>query len=321
MQSHLSPFRHLAACLVAVVLTAICACGRTEPQAEPKLERVVTTITPLNALIRPLLPPAVTCTPIIGPGHAVHGHQSTPAEIVQARNADVVFGVGAGIDSAALDAIGHARGATRPTIVFSEVLGVGPTEETEHDETHDGHDHHGAETHLWLDPVLAASIAEHAAIALADRAADAGDQALASDIRSRAEAWITRIHAMDAKYREALAPFAGRTVLTTHPAFGLLLERYGLHELSFSPTSPHAAPSPAQLAEAVQFATSHHASAIFTEPQAPRGVAETVAQRTGLPLGTLDPLGADDWEAMMLANLDALVAALGIPSPIGEPTP
>lgn len=309
MQSHL---RKLGRCIaVAAPLIALASCVHTpaEPQAGT-LDKVITTITPVQGLIRPLLPPAVDCVSIIGPGEAVHAHQATPAEIAQARTADFALAVGLGIDSATLDAISKTLARSGTLIIFAEVVGATSNH------TDDGHDHAAghqctaAETHLWLDPILAAAFAEHAAAALAQAAADNNQPDLATDIRARAQTWVARIHAVDDQYRQRLAPFAGRTILTTHPAFGLLLERYGLHEKSFSPTSPHSAPSPAQLAEAVLFARDQHASAVFTEPQAPRGIAETVARRTGLPLGTLDPLGDGDWEAMMLANLDALEAAL-----------
>jgi len=318
MKSHLRKIGRVLGRWMPALLVALTACSPPpEKPVSPRLDRVVTTITPLGGLIRPLLPPQVACTPIIGPGEAVHGHQTTPGEIAQARSADVVFGVGLGIDSSALDAIGASPG--RPIIVFADVVGL----DTHVDHTHepDGHCEHGAQTHLWLDPGLAAALVEHAGALLSDRAAGEGDASLAAEIRERTQAWIARIHGVDARYREALAPFKGRTILTTHSAFGLLLERYGLHERSFSPTSPHAAPSPAQLADALRFAASQQASAIFTEPQSPRGLAETVARRTGLPLGTLDPLGTGDWEAMMLANLDALVRALSSAPDSSEPAP
>ena len=39
--------------------------------------------------------------------------------------------------------------------------------------------------------------------------------------------------------------------------------------------------------------------------------AISVTRETGVRVGTLDPLGQGDWEALMLRNLDALVEGLG----------
>lgn len=297
--------------LAGLILTLAACAPAPETTGHAPLRRVVSTIVPLDALVRPLLPDRVECRAVIGVGEAVHGHRASPAEVAIVREADIVFAVGLGIDAGILDPLVRNPDPRQGLVIFAEVVGTDP-HQSAGDHDHETHDHgaHGIDAHLWLDPVLAALFVETAAETLAGRALAADDAALADEIRERSAAWLVRIRAVDDAYRERLAPFRGRTVLTAHPAFGRLLTRYGLGEVSFSPLSPHSAPSPAQLAEAVRFAHEHGAAAIFTEPLAPRGAAEAVAERTGLPLGTLDPLGNGDWEAMMNANLDAFVAAL-----------
>jgi len=320
MDSHLRKLGvlMLTGITAAALALASCSPGSDAPQ-DGSLGRVVATLSPVEALIRPLLPGEISCEAIIGPGEGVHGHRVSPAELAQTRSADVVFAVGLGLDSSILTDLQQRPGDGQTVVVFADIVNIqSPPDQAcgEHDHSddhgheHDGHEHGRVDPHLWLDPVLAASFVEGATGVLITRANSTGNTTLGDQIRSRSQAWLEKIHAIDQKYREQLSPFAGSVVLTPHPAFGRMLERYGLEEVSFSPASPHSLPTPAQVASAVRYARDKHASAIFTEPLAPVGLAEKISGQTGIPIGTLDPLGQGDWEAMMNANLDSLVRTL-----------
>ena len=74
----------------------------------------------------------------------------------------------------------------------------------------------------------------------------AGDHAAASD------ALQADLGALDAAYREGLAGCRGRTLVTSHEAFGYLAERYGLVQVGIAGLDPAVEPSPARLRDVVE---------------------------------------------------------------------
>lgn len=297
--------------IVVSVTLAVVGCSRAPvDSSERKTEHIASTLTPVSGLVKPLMPDSTRWTVIIGPGEAVHGYRPTANNMAALRQADVVIGVGAGIDSALIRPLQKRPVKGQLMIIFADSVSFDSA-------SHDGHDHSndelscdGFDPHLWLEPDLVAAFITSTAAQLAERANENGDIAVATDIESRSLAWLERIRLMDDLYRVQLAPFCGEAILTPHPAFGKLLGRYGIKEYSFSGTSPHASPTPAQLAEAITRANGEDVAAVFTEPQSSGGLARTIADRSGLPFGTLDPLGSGDWEAMMTTNLNELVRTL-----------
>ena len=297
----------LAAVLVCVMGLGMSCASRTAPDPRTtSLNTVIATIPPLYGLVRPLLPDTVRVEMLIGPGQSAHGHRLTPSEVASARTADVIFAVGLGMEEGALEQFERDKPDHQTIAVFADVVDRHLVAEHEHEE---GHDH--ADIHLWLDPVLAERFVEAAAQVLIARAmqSTAGLE-LADQIAARRDEWLDRIRSVDADYRRALAPYQGQTVLTQHPAFGLLLERYGLHEFSLRKTSGEGGPSASELADALRTVKEHAVVAVFLEPQEPSALPRRIAERANLPVGTLDPLGGGDWEQFMRRNLEALVTTL-----------
>lgn len=288
------------------------ACRRVEPAGADRLHSVVTTLPPIHGLIRPLLPDAIEVDMLVEPGQNAHGHRLTPAQVATARAADVLFAVGMGMEEGALEQFQRDRPAHQLIGVFAEMVDVGFGGDGH---SHEGHDHEDhdcashADMHVWIDPALCAEFVEAAAAMLIARVNDT-QPTLAADIAARRDALLAQIKAIDAAYAERLAPFAGQSVLTQHPAFARMLERYGMHEFSLSTTSGQAGPSAAELSAALQTVRDRGVVAVFLEPQAPSALPRRIAEQAGLPIGTLDPLGGGDWKALMGSNLDALVDTL-----------
>ncbi|KAA0214262.1 MAG: zinc ABC transporter substrate-binding protein [Cyanobacteria bacterium CYA] len=291
-------------------LFALGGCGRGEAPGGDRLELVVATIPPIRGLIRPLLPETIGVVTLVEPGQNAHGHRLTPAQVATARTADVLFAVGMGMEEGALEQFQRDRPAHQQIAVFAELVDAGLSADA-----HAEHDHAAgerashADMHVWTDPVLCAEFVQAASAMLIERV-HAAQPSLAADIAARRDAMLARIRTVDAAYAERLAPFSGQSVLTQHPAFARMLARYGMHEFSLSATSGHAGPSAAELSAALATVRDRGVVAVFLEPQAPSALPRRIAEQAGLPIGTLDPLGSGDWEAMMHSNLDALVATL-----------
>jgi ABC-type Zn uptake system ZnuABC Zn-binding protein ZnuA len=65
-----------------------------------------------------------------------------------------------------------------------------------------------------------------------------------------------------------------------------------------------------------QFIREYNVRAVFAEPQFPAGSLRALAERTGVAVGRLDPLGGpnvpgyDSYIDLMRSNLDALASSL-----------
>ncbi len=311
--------------MLCVVACSCIGCKKPGDQSPSrKFERVSTTIAPIQGLIEPLLASTVEVSVVIGAGESVHGHRPSASEIAQLRRADVIVGVGLGIDTALTRAVRDKPTQGQQILIFADIVGI-KSQESGHDHNHDhdhshDHDHGSVDPHLWLDPVLARSFTEQVGVALQTLAMERGDQTLAEEIARRTEHRLAVIDAIHATYQSRLAPFEGWSILTPHPAFSRLLNHYGLTEYALSFNSPHAAPSPAQLAQAVKRTQENQIAAVFNEPQNNSKLIDAVADRADLPIGTLDPLGSGDWDAMMMANLDELVRVLSLVEPPARPS-
>ncbi|MBK7404560.1 MAG: zinc ABC transporter substrate-binding protein [Phycisphaerales bacterium] len=298
--------------LLALLLPA-CSRQGDSSSRQPGPMRVVASIPPLESLARQLAPPGAQITSIIPPGESPHTFEPKPSDLNDLARADLIVIVGLGVEaSLPRDALRAAR-----TLSMADALGFAPIPSEDATPDHHEHDHGGLDPHLWLDPVLV----EQFIPALAARIQDA-DSSPSDDASARETALLERVRAVDAAYRERLAPYAGATIITQHGAWSRLAERYGLRVCGIIQDTESLEPSAKHVADLLILAKTEHVRAVFTEPQLEGSIARRVAGQLGVPIGSLDPIGAGDWATTMLANLDAITTALGAPTaPAPEPPP
>lgn len=298
--------------LVAVLSLALAAgCGsRAEAPREAGPVRVVVSVPPLAGLVESLLPEGAEVRVLVPPGGSPHGYAPTPSDVAAVGRADLVVLIGMGIESGLPASV---RDGAR-VVSMAGVLGMDADDghDHAHDHDHDHGAHDGADPHLWLDP----SLVEEFLPALAERVIAAmeragADAAATGAVAGRLAGLLADVREVDAAYRERLAAHQGAVVITQHAAWSRLTDRYGLVVASEIQVAEQTGPSAGRMAEIVRTAEALGVRAVLTEPQMNAAVAERLAERLGVPLGSLDPLGTGDWAGMMHANLDALVWALG----------
>lgn len=314
--------------LILLSMMALAGCDRG-PTAPTGPLRVVVTVPALAGLVKPMLPADAELKILMQPGRSEHGYEFTPTDIAALGRADLVVYVGLGLEPQVRAFLQKRPRESRRILCFAEAVGlqkpgeaVAPHDHAhdhDHDHAHDENEHAGVDPHLWLDPVLVnellPQLRDQIGAALRERGA------LDDPARARLDeaAGSTRavVEAVDREYRERLAPFAGRAIVTHHAAFGRLAERYGLVVAEVLRPLESAEPTPGQIAQVVDAVRSRGVAAIFVEPQFDATAARRVAEAAGVRVGVLDPLGTGDWARLMRANLDSLVSNLGGP-PGGE---
>ena len=300
---------------VGVALTPA-GCERAGESDQAASGAVIVSIPPLEGLVAPVLGPDHAVRVLVPSGRSVHGYRPTPKDIAALGTAQAVVLVGLNLET------GVARAARRvPVITMADALGIASEDEEDHSgHDHDGHDHaHGSvDPHLWLDPVLAARFVRALPGVLPPDLVD-------DETAGRAERLAAEIDAVGEAYRQRLAPFEGRPIVTHHASFNRPAERYGLRVAAVLRAVETLEPSAADIAKSVEAIRAEGVGAIFVEPQFGRSSAERVAKAAGVELVTLDPLGKGDWVATMRRNLDALVRGLeaspGTIKDASEPAP
>ncbi len=291
-------------CLAMVVPLMGCPSG---PAAKPGPVRVVTTIPPLAGLIRPLLPAGGTVEALIPPNKSEHGYELTANDIAALARADVVVYVGLGLDPQVESFLKGHPNPIRRDVCLATVARIAPADDDHDAADHhddDGHHHGGVDPHLWLDPDLCIAF-----VPALQRAIDGVPGPGASS--ARADALVAQIKAFDAESRAKLSPLAGASIVTHHSAWGRFAAHYGLKVAAVIKPVESGEETPDAAQAAVKAIRDQGAKAIFIEPQFSPVVAQNIADKAGVKVGHLDPLGDGDWFKMMRANVDALAGALG----------
>ncbi|MBO6675119.1 MAG: zinc ABC transporter substrate-binding protein [Rhizobiales bacterium] len=188
-------------------------------------------------------------------------------------------------------------------------------EDDGHDEhAHHDHDHGPNDPHAWqsLDAaqIYVANIADGLCEALPGHC---------GEFTANAQAYSAELEALEAEWDAALADVSmdGRTIITSHDAFGYLARDFDLTILAAQGMSTESEASAADVATLIDQIRESGARALFVENVSDPRLLQQIADETGLDVsGTLysDALAADgdasSYLGMMETNLRAISEAL-----------
>ncbi len=170
--------------------------------------------------------------------------------------------------------------------------------EAGHKEPLPGHGAGAPDPHVWLGPQQMQIMAVNTAQALGMI-----DHQHASIYQENLKKVLAELDSLNAELARTLAPLKGRTVLVYHPAYGYLLEAYGLKQEAVELEGKD--PGPRRLARLIDEAKADGVKVIFVQPQFNPASAATVAKAIGGVVVSLDPLAYD-----YLNNLRAMAAKI-----------
>ena len=195
----------------------------------------------------------------------------------------------------------------------------GHTHDHDHDdhaeEAHAQHGHDsGPNPHIFASPRMAALQVDNIAKALAE-AAPAEKELFTKN----AQAYAQKLTALDKEFQQLGKRLAKTRIVTQHGVFDYLARDMGLEIVAVIAAHPGQDPSAAEALHLVQAIQAKKAGAIFTEPQYPDSIAQTIARESGIPLAVLDPVAngpgqqapLDYYQSTMRTNLKTLADTLG----------
>jgi len=260
--------------LIVVLLTLPL---RLHAQDKP---RVVATIFPLADIVRQLGGEAVEVVTLLPSGASPHTFEPTPAQMRQIAGAALVVRIGAGLDDWSLKLLASIRPAP-PVVTASEGLSLLDADAA------DPHGH-GADPHVWLDPLLVRDqLVPRLTAALTQLAPDREEM-----LRQAAARYQAALSQTDAEVTQTLAAISQRKFIAFHSAWRYFARRYRLEQVAVVEESPGKEPSARAMARLVDVARRDGVRAILVEPQYSPRVATQVASDIQGTVATVDPLGS-----------------------------
>lgn len=306
----------VCACTLSLSLLTGCGTQPADTAAGDGRLRVLTSFYPMYDFACKIGGDCIDVTNMVPSGTEPHDWEPSTNDLKNLEKADVFIYNGADMEPWADDLL-VSRSDTLRVVEASENVELRTTDgEHEHAHEHEGADHHHGDfdPHVWLDPENAKIEMEAIRDALC-----AADPENSTVFQSNYEKYSAELDALDAEFREKLAPLPNRTIVVAHEAFGYLCDAYGLTQVGIEGLSPDSEPDPGRMAEVIDFVREHSISTIFFEELVSPKVAEAIASETGAQAKMLSPLeglsdeqaaAGADYFSVMHDNLAALMEAL-----------
>lgn len=306
----------VCACTLSLSLLTGCGTQPADTAAGDGRLRVLTSFYPMYDFACKIGGDCIDVTNMVPSGTEPHDWEPSTNDLKNLEKADVFIYNGADMEPWADDLL-VSRSDTLRVVEASENVELRTTDgEHEHAHEHEGADHHHGDfdPHVWLDPENAKIEMEAIRDALC-----AADPENSTVFQSNYEKYAAELDALDAEFREKLAPLPNRTIVVAHEAFGYLCDAYGLTQVGIEGLSPDSEPDPGRMAEIIDFVREHSISTIFFEELVSPKVAEAIASETGAQAKMLSPLeglsdeqaaAGADYFSVMHDNLAALMEAL-----------
>ena len=306
----------VCACTLSLSLLTGCGTQPADTAGSDGRLRVLTSFYPMYDFACKIGGDCIDVTNMVPSGTEPHDWEPSTNDLKNLEKADVFIYNGADMEPWADDLL-VSRSDTLHVVEASENVELRTTDgEHEHAHEHEDADHHHGDfdPHVWLDPENAKIEMEAIRDALC-----AADPENSTVFQSNYEKYATELDALDAEFREKLAPLPNRTIVVAHEAFGYLCDAYGLTQVGIEGLSPDSEPDPGRMAEVIDFVREHSISTIFFEELVSPKVAEAIASETGAQAKMLSPLeglsdeqaaAGADYFSVMHDNLAALMEAL-----------
>lgn len=167
-------------------------------------------------------------------------------------------------------------------------------EQAEHDEKYEAH----ADPHVWLNPMLAITMARNISDALIDM-----DKANKDFYLENFQKLMNDLLAFDESAKESLAGLKNRKFVVYHPAWGYFAAHYDLEQISIERSGKE--PKIDEMASTLKMIKDENIKVIFADPNRSQKSAQILASQTGAKVELLDPLGYN-----LLENLKIAVGAI-----------
>ena len=305
----LTLFRMAALALILAAPVSPAASGTGPPV-------VVASIKPVHSLVAMVMAGVAEAEVIVAGGGSPHGQNLKPSQAARLQKADLVFWIGPDLERFLAGPIDNLAGkAIVVQLAATEGLTLLDLREggvfSDHDHEGEDHDHGGAgqehegagheqegadhdhghgphDMHVWLDPMNAKVLVTAIATALAS-----ADPANRARYLENAAAVQDRLDTLVDEIDRELEPVRGRPYVVFHDGYRYFENRFGLPAAGTILVNPDVMPGARRIAALREQVSASGAVCVFAEPQFRSGLADVIAEGSGVGKGVLDPIGAE----------------------------
>ncbi|MDO9509094.1 MAG: metal ABC transporter substrate-binding protein [Thermovirgaceae bacterium] len=243
-----------------------------------------------------------------------HDYVLTPQDMGRLARTDLLIINGLGMEGFLDRAIESAKAGMRVADSSAGIGGILHYEDAHnHAQEGHGHDQDSLNPHLFASPGLAAAVALNIAGELSKI-----DPEGASIYYTNADLYAKSMNLLAGDFAELGRRLKNNRIVTQHGVFDYLARDMGLEIIAAVLSLEGQEPSAAGMLETVRLIRELKVGAVFTEPQYPSRISQTIAREAGIPFAELDPAatGPDDapldhYETVMRKNLSVLEETLG----------
>ncbi len=271
---------------IAMFVSMLCAGIHAADTSTGKSKLSVTvTILPLEWFVERIGGDAVDVQVLVGPGKSPAVYEPTPKQMTELSQADILFAIGVPFERAFLGDVGKLNPGLR-VIRLNELVYDKSGKENTESETRDDHPDSRIDPHIWLDPIVAKSLAG----IIADELSKSKPE-LAERFQSSLKSLEDDLDSLNTELSGLLKPLRGRRFYVFHPAFGHFGNRYGLKQIAIEHEGKE--PAARELAKLIDQAKKDKVKSVFVQEQFADNSAKTIASAIGAKIVRLDPLSSD----------------------------
>lgn len=240
--------------------------------------RIVTSIKPVELIVRAVATEDMQTTTLVPPGSSPHNYTMKPSQRRALEKADVIFWVGPDMETFLNRLLAGQEFSSR-TIALGQA---------DH-QPEAGHDHGmGEDPHIWLDPEQAIEMAETIHDALS-KLGGVDEAALDQNL----EQFRTRIRETDSAIRARLAPSHEISLFSYHSAFTRFAKHYDLKLEGVLTLNPELSPGARHIAEVQNKLRNGRHPCLLTEPQFNHQWWKSMTEGMDVTFSTWDPLATE----------------------------
>ena len=232
---------------------------------------------------------------LVPSGTEPHDWEPAAADIRNLEEADLFIYSGAGMEHWVDDVLASLDNKNLISVEASKGVALRDGHSHSHEEEEgagEPEEEGQYDPHVWLSPLNAEKEMENIKNAYIKADPDNRDY-----YEANYELYASRFADLNQKFKDTLSSLPNKDIVVSHEAFGYLCDAYGLNQVGIEGLSPDSEPSPARMAEIIDFVRANHVRVIFFEELVSPKVAETIAKETGSSVQVLNPLeGLSDEE-------------------------
>jgi zinc transport system substrate-binding protein len=265
-----------AASALAVGALSSGACTRSTPARL----RVAATVFPLYDLARRVAGDRLDVSLVLAAGLDPHGYEPRPRDVESLADASLIFAVGLGLDSWALD-LARSAGAGE-----ARVFEMGPLMDPILAPPGLIRAEPLIDPHFWTDPVRT-----ERAVDVIVGALDGLDPEGGPFYRERGDTLKRSIEAVHLDVLRQAQTWTHRRIVTFHGSLFYFASRYGLQVVGVVEPVPDTEPTAQHLAALVELLKGADPPALFAEPQLDGQLARALSRESGAKVYVVDPIG------------------------------